>query len=69
LSRNTKNCFENKFGARGLFQFLPQTAESYGVKRAEMCDAEKMTPAAAHYIADRMAELGEGFGECGACGA
>jgi hypothetical protein len=24
-----------------------------------MCDAEKMTPAAAHYIADHMAELGE----------
>jgi hypothetical protein len=24
-----------------------------------MCDVEKMTPAAAHYIADRMAELGE----------
>jgi hypothetical protein len=24
-----------------------------------MCDVEKMAPAAAHYIADRMAELGE----------
>jgi hypothetical protein len=24
-----------------------------------MCDVQKMTPAAAHYIADRMAELGE----------
>jgi len=24
-----------------------------------LCDVEKMTPAAAHYIADRMAELGE----------
>jgi hypothetical protein len=54
-----KTCFENKFGAKGLFQFLPQTAEQYGVPRQDMCDAEKMTPAAAHYLADRMAELGE----------
>ncbi|HEY8184776.1 MAG TPA: serine/threonine-protein kinase [Pyrinomonadaceae bacterium] len=54
-----QDCYENSIGAKGLFQFLPQTAESYGVSRQEMCDAEKMTPAAAHYIADRMAELGE----------
>jgi membrane-bound lytic murein transglycosylase D len=54
-----RNCYENSIGAKGLFQFLPQTAESYGVAREDMCDVEKMTPAAAHYIADRMAELGE----------
>jgi soluble lytic murein transglycosylase-like protein len=54
-----KTCFENSVGAKGLFQFLPQTARQYGVAREEMCDAEKMTPAAAHYIADRMAELGD----------
>jgi serine/threonine protein kinase len=54
-----KTCFENSYGAKGLFQFLPQTARQYGVAREEMCDAEKMTPAAAHYIADRMAELGD----------
>ncbi len=52
-------CFENSIGARGMFQFLPQTAEQYGVARADMCDADKMAPAAAHYIADRMAELGD----------
>ena len=52
-------CPESTLGAKGLFQFLPQTAENYGVPRKDMCDAEKMTPAAAHYIADRMAELGE----------
>ncbi len=52
-------CFENQFGSKGLYQFLPQTAKHYGVSREEMCDAEKMTPAAAHYIADHMAELGE----------
>src|SRR6266498_4903415 len=54
-----RNCYENSIGARGLFQFLPQTAENYGVAREDMCNVEKMTPAAAHYIADRMAELGE----------
>jgi hypothetical protein len=52
-------CFENDYGSKGLFQFLPQTAKLYGVSREEMCDAEKMTPAAAHYIADHMAELGD----------
>ena len=54
-----KPCFENSMGAKGLFQFLPATAKNYGVAREDMCDVEKMTPAAAHYIADRMAELGE----------
>ncbi|HEV2829599.1 MAG TPA: protein kinase [Pyrinomonadaceae bacterium] len=52
-------CFENSFGSKGLFQFLPQTARLYGVSYEEMCDAEKMTPAAAHYMADHMAELGD----------
>lgn len=52
-------CTESAFGARGLYQFLPSTAQNYGVSREEMCDVEKMAPAAAHYIADRMAELGE----------
>jgi serine/threonine protein kinase len=52
-------CFENEIGAKGLFQFLPATAAHYGVSRAEMCDVSKNAPAAAHYIADRMAELGD----------
>jgi serine/threonine protein kinase len=51
-------CYENSYGAKGLFQFLPQTSQHYGVARDEMCDVNKMAPAAAHYIADRMAELG-----------
>jgi hypothetical protein len=38
---------------------LPSTAKIYGVNEDEMCDVEKMTPAAAHHIADLMAELGE----------
>ena len=54
-----KPCAENEWGAKGMFQFLPQTAEQYGVARSEMCDVNKMAPAAAHYIADRMAELGD----------
>jgi serine/threonine protein kinase len=54
-----KPCFESQIGAKGMFQFLPQTAKLYGVDRDEMCDMEKMAPAAAHYIADRMAELGD----------
>ncbi len=52
-------CAENGLGAKGIFQFLPQTAEHYGVAHADMCDVNKMAPAAAHYIADRMAELGD----------
>ena len=52
-------CYENEAGAKGLFQFLPTTAAHYGVAREEMCDVNKMAPAAAHYIADRMAELGD----------
>ncbi len=52
-------CAESGKGAKGLFQFLPQTAKNYGVAHEEMCDVEKMTPAAANYIADRMAELGD----------
>ena len=52
-------CYESPLGAKGLFQFLPGTAASYGVAREDMCDVEKMAPAAAHFLADRMAELGE----------
>ena len=54
-----RSCYESPLGAKGIYQFLPSTAALYGVKRDEMCDVEKVTPAAAHYIADRMAELGE----------
>lgn len=54
-----RRCYESQLGAKGLYQFLPSTAALYGVSRDEMCDVEKIAPAAAHYIADRMAELGE----------
>jgi serine/threonine protein kinase len=52
-------CAESSLGAKGVFQFMPQTAKQYGVAPEEMCDMEKMSPAAARYIADRMAELGD----------
>jgi len=54
-----RECHESTLGATGLFQFLPSTARNYGVAPGEMCDVEKMAPAAAHFIADHMAELGE----------
>jgi serine/threonine protein kinase len=54
-----RHCYESPLGAKGLYQFLPSTAAGYGVSRDEMCDVEKIAPAAAHYIADRMAELGD----------
>ena len=54
-----RSCYVNENGAKGLFQFLPGTSASYGVPKADMCDVEKMSAAAAHYLADRMAELGE----------
>ena len=59
IESDYRPCFENQIGARGLFQFLPTTAARYGVKYSEMCDVEKTAPAAAHYLADRMAELGD----------
>lgn len=52
-------CFESSLGGKGLYQFLPTTARSYNVSLEEMCDEKKMTPAAAAYIADHMAELGD----------
>jgi serine/threonine protein kinase len=54
-----RNCYENSIGAKGLYQFMPQTAKRYGVASEEMCDETKMTPAAAQYIADHMADLGD----------
>ncbi len=59
LESEYRLCTESPFGAKGMFQFLPQTARIYGVAPDEMCDVEKMAPAAADYIADHMAELGE----------
>ena len=49
---------DNFAGAAGLFQFTGDTAEAYGIPRSERTNVSKMAPAAAHYIADRIAEFG-----------
>lgn len=49
---------ENFAGAAGLFQFIAPTARLYGVDPSERTNVEKMAPAAAHYISDRIAEFG-----------
>jgi hypothetical protein len=49
---------ENAARAAGLFQFIPPTAEAYGVPANERTNVDRMSAAAAHYIADRIAEFG-----------
>lgn len=52
-------CLESPVGAKGLFQFMPETARGYGVDPADRCDVGKMAPAAARYLKDRMREFGK----------
>ncbi|MEW6730051.1 MAG: FHA domain-containing protein [Acidobacteriota bacterium] len=52
------DCLESPVGAKGLFQFMPETARAYGVDPADRCDVVKMSPAAAHYMSDRITEFG-----------
>jgi hypothetical protein len=42
----------NSVGAVGMFQFLPQTGEHYGLSVADLLDVDKSADAAARYIAD-----------------
>jgi pSer/pThr/pTyr-binding forkhead associated (FHA) protein len=51
-------CLQSPVGARGLFQFMPDTARGYGVDPADRCDVQKMAPAAAKYMKHRIAEFG-----------
>ncbi len=53
-----RECLTSPVGAKGLFQFMPETARGYGVSPEDRCNVEKMAPAAARYIKDRMAEFG-----------
>lgn len=53
-----RDCLTSPVGAKGLFQFMPDTARAYGVDPAERCNVEKMAPAAAKYMKDRTAEFG-----------
>jgi transglycosylase-like protein with SLT domain len=50
---------ENSARAMGLFQFIPETAREYGVSDpAERANVEKMGPAAARYMRDRISRFG-----------
>jgi pSer/pThr/pTyr-binding forkhead associated (FHA) protein len=49
---------ENAAGAAGLFQFIGPTAQGYGVDPSERTNVNKMAPAAAAYMSDRIAEFG-----------
>lgn len=53
-----RECLTSPVGAKGLFQFMPDTARGYGVEPEFRCDVKKMAPAAAKYIKDRIAEFG-----------
>jgi Protein kinase domain/Transglycosylase SLT domain len=54
-------CTQSEAGAKGLFSFMPQTAERFGLRltpQDERCDPRKIANAAAHYLSD----LRERFG-------
>jgi pSer/pThr/pTyr-binding forkhead associated (FHA) protein len=57
IETNYKNVkSENSAHAMGLFQFIPETARSYGITNpADRTDVQKMAPAAARYMRDRIA--------------
>jgi hypothetical protein len=44
----------NSMGAIGMFQFLPQTGERYGLSPADLLDVDKSADAAARYIQDSL---------------
>jgi transglycosylase-like protein with SLT domain len=44
----------NSMGAMGMFQFLPQTGERYGLSAEELLDVGKSADAAARYITDSL---------------
>ncbi len=50
-------------GARGLWQFMPQTARNYGLRVEpnidERIDPERAASAAAHYLQDLLSQFGE----------
>jgi membrane-bound lytic murein transglycosylase D len=54
---------DNPSGARGMWQFMAPTARSYGLRVDssvdQRIDAQKETRAAAHYLANLLADFGE----------
>jgi pSer/pThr/pTyr-binding forkhead associated (FHA) protein len=54
-------CLESPAGARGMFQFIPKSAEEFGLDPDDRCNVELAAPAAAKYIATRIKQFnGEG---------
>ncbi|HWQ33723.1 MAG TPA: FHA domain-containing protein [Blastocatellia bacterium] len=51
-------CKENFAGAAGMFQFIAATARDFGLDPDERCNVEKMAPAAARYMKQRISEFG-----------
>jgi membrane-bound lytic murein transglycosylase D len=43
-------CLESPMGAKGVFQFLPQTGQRFGLAPEDLCDSEKEAVAAARYL-------------------
>lgn len=48
----------SKAGAKGLFQFIPETAKAYGLEGNDVFDPVKSTHAAARYLTDSMKRYG-----------
>ncbi|HMG75549.1 MAG TPA: transglycosylase SLT domain-containing protein [Pyrinomonadaceae bacterium] len=48
----------NSVGAVGMFQFVPQTGEHYGLSADDLLDVEKSADAAARYIGDGIKQFG-----------
>lgn len=48
----------NSMGALGMFQFLPQTGEHYGLSAEDLLDVDKSADAAARLIADGINQFG-----------
>jgi pSer/pThr/pTyr-binding forkhead associated (FHA) protein len=53
-----QHCYENSAAAMGMFQFIPSTARAYKIDPRDRCDPEKMAPAAARYMRERIAGFG-----------
>ncbi len=48
----------NSMGAVGMFQFVPQTGQHYGLSAEDLLDVDKSADAAARYIADSLNTFG-----------
>jgi serine/threonine protein kinase len=58
LETEYRNTLTSPAGSKGLFQFLPGTAQEYGLAPEDVWDVEKTAPLAARFLADRITEFG-----------